>query len=52
MTTNQNETERLRAALKDLMAIVAIHSKQTGRDFAWAEMDHAQSVLNETQEKR
>ncbi len=36
----------LQHTLKELMSIVKIHSEATDNDFAWAEMEEAERVLN------
>ena len=37
--------EELTDALKELMSIVGIHSRTTGNNFAWAEMEEAARIL-------
>jgi hypothetical protein len=38
--------EHLTTALKELATIVEIHSKETGNNFALAELDEAKKALN------
>ncbi len=38
--------EELTDALKELMSVVRIHSEATNTNFAWAEMEEAEKVLN------
>lgn len=42
-------TKRLKEALEGLMSIVRIHSNETGNNFAWAEMEEAESALSAIQ---
>ena len=39
------ENAKLREALKELMSIVKIHSRNTDDNFAWAEMSEARAAL-------
>lgn len=41
----RSKVAEFEAALKELMAIVEIHSTATGRKFAWAEMEQAMEAL-------
>ncbi len=41
----KSRSEELESALRELMAIVEIHSKRTGNNFALAEMDYAKEIL-------
>lgn len=36
-------------ALQELMSIVKIHSEHTGNNFAWAEMEVAESVISKAE---
>lgn len=45
-TEAANQIAHLKEALRELVSIVEIHSKQTGNSFAWAELDFAKSALN------
>ncbi len=36
---------QLKAALHEMISIVEIHSKATGRNFAWAELPEARSAI-------
>jgi hypothetical protein len=37
----------IRKALEELLSIVEIHQKNTGNNFAWAEVEHAKELLAE-----
>jgi hypothetical protein len=42
----EQELEETREALRQLVAIVEIHSEATGNNFAWAELDDAKKAQN------
>lgn len=37
----------IRKALEELLSIVEIHQKNTGNNFAWAEVEHAKELLTQ-----
>lgn len=41
-----NQIKHLKAALRELVSIVEIHSSATSNDFAWAELEEAKLALN------
>lgn len=41
-----NQIRHLKSALRELVAIVEIHSSATHNNFAWAELDEAKLALN------
>ena len=43
--TAANQIKHLKSALKELVLITEIHSKETGNNFAWAEIDEAKKAL-------
>jgi hypothetical protein len=43
-----NQIKHLKDALKDLVSIVEIHSKATGKNFAWAELEEAKKALHQS----
>jgi hypothetical protein len=45
-TQTANQIKHLKTALAELVSIVEIHSRATGNNFAWAEMEEARSALN------
>lgn len=47
-TLAANQIAHLKAALKELVSIVEIHSDRTNNNFAWAELDEAKSALSVT----
>ena len=42
-----NTEQKFREAFRKLMSIVKIHSRATGNNFAWAEMEEAEQALAE-----
>jgi hypothetical protein len=40
-----NQIKHLKESLKELVSIVEIHSKATGNNFAWAELEEAKEAL-------
>lgn len=42
-----NQIKHLKEALRDLVSITKIHSKATGNNFAWAELEEAEKALNQ-----
>lgn len=44
-TQSANQIKHLKSALSELVSIVNIHTKSTGNNFAWAEMDEANKAL-------
>ncbi|MCT8857570.1 hypothetical protein K5M76_09430 [Shewanella xiamenensis] len=42
-----NQIKHLKDVLKELVSIVEIHSKATGKNFAWAELEEAKKALHQ-----
>ena len=40
-----NQIKHLKDSLRELVSIVKIHSKATGNNFAWAEVEEAEKAL-------
>ncbi len=45
-TEAANQIAHLKSSLRELVSIVEIHSKATGENFAWAELDEAKKALD------
>ncbi|HZW98357.1 MAG TPA: hypothetical protein VFF56_05895 [Bacillota bacterium] len=43
-----NQIKHLKQALKEIISIVEIHSRETGNNFAWAELDFAKEAISVT----
>jgi hypothetical protein len=42
-----NQIKHLKDSLRELVSITKIHSKRTGNNFAWAEIEEAEKALNQ-----
>jgi hypothetical protein len=42
-----NQIKHLKDCLRDLVSITKIHSKATGNNFAWAEIEESEKALNQ-----
>jgi len=45
-TQTANQIKHLKSALREIVAIVEIHSKATDSNFAWAELEESRKALN------